>query len=232
MMNIGQLTGVGKRKRNEDFILVEDLAKADATLCLIADGMGGYENGDQAAKIVGESVYAFLNTQVDFDEKVIQKAVNKACLAMKQFNGANGSKSGATLGGIIIKKGKAHIFWVGDVKVFHFIGEALKYETESHNLINKLRSQGELLVGDSVSRIRHIVTHAIMGRLDKTIIGYHTVLIDPMSKFIICSDGVHNLISGLQLLRMVNDVRKLRAFLKEEGQDNYSLISIEDFKSV
>src|SRR5690606_32861401 len=116
-MEAKQLTGTGKRDSNQDFICIDRL-ESGASFFLIADGMGGYEKGDEAAKIVSENIFTFLNYVDSINEKKIQQAVQKANLAIKQFSIKNNIKSGATVGGIIVEEDIAHIFWVGDVMVY------------------------------------------------------------------------------------------------------------------
>ena len=46
-------------------------------LFLIADGMGGYEKGDEAARIVTENIFTFLNFVGSINKQNIQQAVQK-----------------------------------------------------------------------------------------------------------------------------------------------------------
>jgi len=84
-MDVKQLTGIGKRDSNQDFIYIDRL-ESGASFFLIADGMGGYEKGDEAARIVSENIFTFLNFVGSTNEQNIQKTVQKANLAIKQFN--------------------------------------------------------------------------------------------------------------------------------------------------
>jgi serine/threonine protein phosphatase PrpC len=129
-MQIQQLTGKGKRETNQDFICVNKL-ESGASFFLIADGMGGYEKGDEAAKITTENIFTFLNYVETINEKNIKQAVQKANLAIKQFNTENIIKSGATIGGIIVEKGTVHIFWVGDIKVSQINNDKVLFQTKS-----------------------------------------------------------------------------------------------------
>jgi protein phosphatase len=55
-MKMQQITGTGKRESNQDFICIDKL-ESGASFFLIADGMGGYDRGDEAAKIVSENIF-------------------------------------------------------------------------------------------------------------------------------------------------------------------------------
>ena len=59
-MNIISHTGIGKRNENQDLILISELQN-DMSLYLVVDGMGGYENGFEAAKIIIEEARIYLS---------------------------------------------------------------------------------------------------------------------------------------------------------------------------
>lgn len=76
-MQIQQLTGKGKRETNQDFICVNKL-ESGASFFLIADGMGGYEKGDEAAKITTENIFTFLNCVKNINEQNITTSCSKS----------------------------------------------------------------------------------------------------------------------------------------------------------
>ena len=138
------LTYKGKRKVNQDVVLIKNIGH-DTYLYLVADGMGGYDNGEIAASIVVENIETFLSNCHPIDEFSIDKAINKANLALRQFQEKNISKLGSTIGGAIMSgKSAAIIFWVGDVKILHYSKGKLNFESKSHNLINELSNNEDL----------------------------------------------------------------------------------------
>ena len=76
----------------------------DSYIYLVADGMGGYDNGDIAAEMVIDSLTTFLFNSDQFNVNVIHKAINKANLALRQYQEQHQSKLGSTLGGILISE--------------------------------------------------------------------------------------------------------------------------------
>ncbi|MBC8645353.1 PP2C family protein-serine/threonine phosphatase [Flavobacterium lindanitolerans] len=229
-MKVQQLTGTGKRESNQDFICINRL-ESGASFFLIADGMGGYDRGDEAAKIVSENIFTFLNYVDNINEQNIQQAVQKANLAIKQFNVKNNIKSGATIGGIIVEKNISHIFWIGDVMVYQINKDKVLFQTKSHTLINSLLESNSIKEEKSLERYKHIVTRSITGKPSESSIGYQSIEFSEEDSFIICSDGVHNNISIEQILVYTcqeNGLQKLeRQFLKE-AQDNFTIITIQD----
>ena len=225
-MQIQQLTGKGQREANQDLICINRL-KSGASFFLIADGMGGYEKGDEAAKIVSENIFTFLNYVESINEKIIQIAIQKANLAIKQFNEKNTIRSGATLGGIIMKDAIAHVFWVGDVMVYQINNNKVLFQTKSHTLLNSLVESDTIKEVKNLEKYRHLVTRSVSGKPSEPKIGYYSVQFSEDDLFIICSDGVHNTVSVGQILVYMsqeNGLQKLKSQFLEEAQDNYSII--------
>ena len=227
-MQIQQLIGIGKRETNQDFICIERL-ESGASFFLIADGMGGYEKGDEAAKIVSENIFTFLNHVESISEQNIQQAIQKANLAIKQFNNKNNIKSGATIGGVILDKNISHVFWVGDVMVYQINKDKILFQTKSHTLVNSLLESESIKEEKSLEKYKHIVTRSISGKPSESNIGYHSSLFSQDDMFIICSDGVHNAISIEQILLFTNQkngFQELESKFLKNTQDNYSIITI------
>lgn len=227
-MKIQQLTGKGKREINQDFICIYRL-ESGASFFLIADGMGGYEKGDEAARIVSENIFTFLNYVESINEQNIQQAVQKANLAIKQFNTRNNIKSGATIGGIILEKNIVHIFWIGDVIVSQINKSKVLFQTKSHTFVNSLLESDSINEEKSLEKYKHIVTRSVSGNPTESKIGYYSATVDNEDLFILCSDGVHNLVSIEQLLIFTHQkngfIELERQYLKEAA-DNYSIIIV------
>ena len=223
----------GKREINQDFVLVQNM-NPETSLLLIADGMGGYNHGEIAAQLVAENILVYLSTVKVIDQSPIQKAVNKANLAIRQFKEKNKTSLGATVGGIILQSNLATCFWVGDVKIYHFKKKKLVFESYSHTLINQLKENGSIVTDDRIDKYRHIVTRSIHGQLENSQISYQNFdNITEDDLFIICSDGVHDLLDGMQiqehlskLVSVEQAVNEIEIYLQKHASDNFSLIAL------
>jgi len=229
------ISHIGKRRINQDFTLVKSI-NADTFLYLIADGMGGYDNGDVAASIVIDSVSTFLTNTKELNENAIKKAINKANLAVRQYQEQHHSKLGSTLGGIIVSGETARAFWVGDVKILHYSKSKLSFESKSHNLRNELSESDDSKDNLDFSKYNHIVTRSIQGDVKKSEPSFKNILLNKGDKVFICSDGVHNIIDSLTLQYLLNlnessgtILDSIDQRLLQEANDNASLILIEDF---
>jgi serine/threonine protein phosphatase PrpC len=224
----------GKRDINQDFVLTERI-NSTLELFLITDGMGGYENGETAAKLVAENVLAYLSTIKKVNEKEIQHGINKANLAIKQKIHDTGSKMGATAGGVVVFENQVYCFWVGDVMIFHFNKKKLQFESSPHTLINKIKKNGSLKSIENISKYRHVVTKSIQGEISHSTIDYHKFgRMTEEDLIIICSDGVHDIINGFEMegiLSANNSIRESLSIFEQrcflESKDNFSLILIQ-----
>ena len=229
------ISHIGKRKTNQDRILAKKI-NTDSHLYLIADGMGGYNYGDIAAEMVIYSLTAFLSNSSQFNENVIHKAINKANLALHQYQEKHLSKLGSTLSGIIVSGKIAKTFWVGDVKILHYSNGKLRFESKTHNLSSELSETDYSNDSINFSKFNHIVTRSIQGDIKKSVPSYQELLLNKDNKLFICSDGVHTIIDPQTLQFLLNkedSTDSLMAIidqrLEKEASDNASLILIEDF---
>lgn len=222
-------TGLGSREQNEDVILIEKFSQS-STLYLIVDGMGGYEKGEVAAKLVAENIATYLRTATELTTPAVQTAVNKANLAVRQYNEANGISSGATLGGVLLIGSSALCFWLGDVKVYHLHNDKLFRESKSHSLLNEMSDEDFPKSAENRRRYGHIVTRSVSGKRENTTLdSFQIDNLSAQDSIIICSDGVHNTmtIQHIQtLLENPGHTSEINNYLNIHAKDNFSLIMI------
>ena len=233
-MNHITYTHIGKRDENQDLIHIENIG-LNTQLYLVVDGMGGYENGALAAKIVAENLSTFLATIKKVTKADLQKGVNKANLALKKQKASSQTKMGATIGGVIIEENNAICFWVGDVKIFHFKNNKLFYESTEHTLVKELATNKAISNPKQLSKYQHIVTRSVQGEIDKSqISSIELTDISNNDLIFVCSDGVHNIMDGHSLgyilrnsINLDTAIETITNRLKLESIDNASLILIK-----
>lgn len=222
-------TGIGTREQNEDVILIEQLNQNN-TLYLVVDGMGGYEKGEVAAKLVADNIATYLRSILEIDYAHIQNAVNKSNLAIKQYNKINHITSGATLGGIIVSGNSALCFWLGDVKLYYLKNNKLVQESQSHSFLNEMSDENFPRSAENRRRYGHIVTRSVSGKRENTTLdSFQIDNLSDQDSLILCSDGVHNTmtIQHIQtLLTNPGHTSEIHEYLNIHAKDNYSLITI------
>lgn len=223
----------GSRSTNEDVVTDHIFSNGDRLL-LVVDGMGGYSSGDKAAKSISESIVTYFNST---NERItpyhIQKAINKANLMIRQLSNEFQEKMGATVGGVLIGKGKAIAFWVGDVKILRFSSDELIFESNDHTLLNRLKISHNSIVERVPSNVHHIVTRSVSGSVEQSECEIQTFMdLDDNTSFIVCSDGVTEVFEPIQISELLRTSETREGFLSEiesyllnQSKDNFSLIA-------
>lgn len=227
------VTHKGKRSTNEDFVLSQSL-NSEQYLSIIADGMGGYEKGEEASRIITEKISSHLSTLLSINDVDIQFAIDNANKAINEFKEKAEIKLGATIGGMVLQNDCAKCFWVGDVKIYHFHNRQLCFESDPHSLMSELINNGNIVDADKIAKYKHIVTRSIHGEPGKSEAAF--IDIKPIGKediFIICSDGVHDVINGIQMELLLKEKTEIEFVVSEiehlcevNSKDNYSFIVI------
>lgn len=224
-MKIISHTGIGKRKENQDVILTEELY-SETSLCLIVDGMGGYENGKVIAEKIASSIFNNLNNISLIDSTKIDEAIKKTNLEVKIYNEKENSKSGATIGGAIVFKNKINLFWVGDVSIHLFKEKEIIFKSKSHTLINDMLNNKNILSNQTIEKYKHIVTNSISGKREIIEKGFFEFGNNEFDSILICSDGVLDTITPLNF---INDtLENINVNLLKKAVDNYSYIIINN----
>lgn len=228
------LSDKGKRKINQDYVLTKSISP-DAYLFLLADGMGGYEDGEIAAKLVAEEISKYLLELSNVTVEDIQSAINQANLSLYELKRHKDKKAGATVGGVYLKSNTAICFWVGDVKIFHFHNRVLVFESKPHSLMNEVMNNGSITNTDEAVRYKHVVTRSVQGEPSKSEV--EIKVIDDMTNedlLLISTDGVHDILEGIQIQRILKSAKNMDETLKDiefrcaiDSKDNYSAIFIQ-----
>jgi protein phosphatase len=187
---VGAVTDTGlKRKGNEDSFLAESPA------FLVADGMGGYEAGDQASAAVVAAFREYVRgpgfpTLADVRAALVAAEVGVATVADHTERGA-----GSTVTGVILveHEGAPHwlVFNVGDSRVYRHHGSELEQLTIDHSLGQELVDQGAMRHEDLATfPERNVITRAI-GAADSAADSWLMPVLNG-ERLMICSDGLYS----------------------------------------
>lgn len=226
-MRVFEYTGVGGRKVNQDYITHAIMDDAHAVF-IVADGMGGYSNGEVAAQVAADAVRDFVeeNYKVMAPNFLLREAINFAnesisirrlALQVKQM--------GTVIVVAYVCDSVAWLAWVGDSRIYVMRDDKPIYQTEDHSLINDLRQVNTLKSAD-LERYSAIVTRSLMGGNENSSPDIHSVDVQPGDVLWLCSDGVHK---EIPVYWMPDDESELKTFLDGQAKhlsDNYTLIKV------
>ena len=243
------LTDVGrKRNHNEDSFLIDD----ELQLYVVADGMGGHAGGGTASRIAVETIDKELrraresrdnpfvtspNLQDSLLPDALRTAVERACLAI--FTTAQEdprlSGMGTTVISLVVRDNQVFFAHVGDSRAYLIRGPLIQQVSEDHSLVNEQIKAGMITPEEAKhSRYKNIITRSV-GFEEEVQVDVMGVVAEPGDVFLLCSDGLANMVEDRELHEVVQstsslaDVPKRLIDLANErgGDDNITAIVVQ-----
>ena len=149
-MEFAYRTDIGRRRpNNQDYVGIFK-NQSEATLALVADGMGGHRGGDVASEMaVSHLGYAFEKTDTAEIESIVrwlifelQQENDMILQKAKQYTDLSGM--GTTVVAVIISGTRFVVANIGDSRGYLYRNGHLVQITEDHSLVNELVKHGEL----------------------------------------------------------------------------------------
>ena len=232
------------RKDNQDaFLSLPDLG-----FFCVADGMGGCSNGALASKWICEALLAGCPDFVAEETSVITR-VARLNAVLQQVNSRirsyireNGLKAmGSTIALLLFdsaNRSHAVIAHAGDSRVYRLRKGTLRCLTRDHTvgeeLSAKTSSRREAAnLGARSNPLTHILTRAV-GTEYKLRPSWRHIDVFPGDSFLICSDGVHDMLDDGQIAAVMNAggspeqiALRLQGEVVAAGAgDNYSIVCL------
>lgn len=225
------------RKTNEDIFVVEQ----DAGFCLVADGMGGAAAGEVASRIFLESALeVFLGYESASKENAqenVQKTFRLANEKIIDHVTRNPQHQGMGCTAELIKFFDTGFVLghVGDSRTYRIRDGILKQLTKDHSLVQNQIDQGLLTPEQARDHsLRNIILRAV-GTEENLALDLINGNIYPGDIFLLCSDGLtdmisddlilRNLISALDLSQKTDKLIELAN--SAGGKDNVTVVLVE-----
>lgn len=215
------------RTVNEDSTLARD----EAGLWLVADGMGGHANGRWASQTLVASFAA-----------LTAAAVGEAALLAAFGDGnsaifAEGKRAGAAMGttGVLlhIAGDTALCAWVGDSRAYRWRAGTLARLTHDHSLVQEMVDRGSLAPEDAEDHpLGHVLSRAV-GAGAEVDADVTRDAAQPGDRYLLCSDGLTKVVADSEIARILGEPpaaaadRLLALTLDRGAPDNVSLVLIE-----
>lgn len=236
------VTDVGKhREINEDYVYTsEEPVGGLPNLFIVADGMGGHNAGDYASShAVMRFTEEVANSQPDcLIEDVLIDAVSQAntCIYQTSLKDATLCGMGTTLVAASCKDNCLRVVNVGDSRLY-LINQEITQVTKDHSLVEEMVSLGGM---DREAARNHpdknIITRAI-GVKPVVKADLFTVRMQQEDKFLLCSDGLTNMVRDEEILQIVKENESIEAAAQKlietanehGGRDNITVVLVEPF---
>ena len=196
------LTHVGLvRDRNEDAFL----ERPEHGIWAVADGMGGHEQGDYASARVIDRLAAF-KPFADLEEFTdeVRRALSHIDVHLRARAKATGPQAviASTVACLLVYREEFAAVWAGDSRVYQLRDGELTQLTIDHSRVQELIAAGQLTSAEASGHPEaHVVTRAIgAGRLH---FGTRVGVVRPGDRFLLCTDGLTNMVGGDEIAREV-----------------------------
>ena len=213
------ITDVGqKRQNNEDNFLIND----EINLYVVADGMGGHVGGEFASQIAVTTIeeviqnvevdpeatrpdWGALGSAVAISGEKLKYAIRLA--GKRIFDRTNDEPElrgmGTTTVAMLFDQNKVFLAHVGDSRAYLIRGATVSQVTEDHSLVNEQIRLG-LITREAARnhKLKNIITRSVGYQEDVEI---DTIVrpVDKGDRFVLCSDGLSNLVDENEILDVV-----------------------------
>ena len=207
MMIVSAISDIGvKRENNEDAMF----ASSDKVLPLfiVADGMGGHNAGDIASNMAVEIIRdGFISMKDNLNSsRKIKKAIKNVLLEANDFiykksldlDGCKGM--GTTVVLAYYFNNKFYLGNVGDSRAYIISNNNIRQITDDHTLVNELIKKGSINKSQALNHPqRNVITQALGTDIDIKIDIYE-VDFNEGNVFLLCSDGLYNMVDEESIL--------------------------------
>ncbi len=236
------LTDIGRqRSNNEDSHLYwepdsHEEFRRKGRLAVIADGMGGYEGGQEASRIAVETVrHVYENAFASDPQNTLTAALASAHRVIQRYATEHPQfyGMGTTCTAVAIVDRQLHFAHVGDSRLYHIRDQSISRLTRDHSYVGKLVESGIVRSEDAESHPqRHILTAALgTGRDVTPHVPDHPFPLKDGDTLLLCTDGLWGLVGDQELARAAQSTPPAEACsqlvttaLERGGPDNITVL--------
>ena len=209
------------RENNEDAVAVDSLTG----LCVLADGMGGYNAGEIASGMA----CAFIKSEMsrwlsqagkNANAKEVKRAL-EICVQNANhsiFNAANSNPQytgmGTTLVVGVFQPGRLMLGHIGDSRCYRLRGAEFQQITKDHSLLQEQIDAGLITPEQALtSANKNLVTRAL-GVEDAVLLDVTEHRVEEGDTYMLCSDGLSDMVRD----HLIADIMLGHSSLEEKGR--------------
>ena len=238
------LTDIGQvRSMNQDYIYSSpERVGSLPNLFLVADGMGGHQAGDYASRFAVENLVIYLNRegkgspvmQLKTGIGIVNGLLYEESLLREELKGM-----GCTLVAGVVEDNILYVANVGDSRLYLIHGSLIHQVTRDHSYVEEMVAMGQMERDSSAyNRQKNIITRA-MGISETVDTDFFEVDLEPGDYFLLCSDGLTNMVEDRDICRIVSGPGTMRekasALIAEAnrrgGNDNIAVVLVKPLES-
>lgn len=223
-------TDTGRQRRGN-----EDRVFARPPVFVVADGMGGAQAGEVAAKIAVEAFKAGLSGSGTTEQRLAKRAreANRQIfdVASTEHDRAG---MGTTLTAAYLDGSELAIAHVGDSRAYLFRGGSLKRLTQDHSLVDELVRRGKLSEEEAAEHPQRSIITRALGPEPNVDVDTWTYPVRAGDVLLLCSDGLTSMISEDRVTEILAGAQPLEAAAqalideanRAGGRDNITVVLV------
>jgi len=237
-----------KYKPNEDSLFAAQLdpgagmQAVSSGLYVIADGMGGHANGQDASRSAIQTIIDFMlpklskNMESSNPGELLANAVQHANQVVHQHNIEQRADMGTTVTAVLIVGTTAYVTNVGDSRTYLYREpDGLRKVTNDHSVVASLVEAGIIKPDDIYTHPKRNQIYRSLGEKSLVEVDTFVVQLQPGDRLLLCSDGLWDMVRDPKIESIVkntlSDPRKtadalIQAALDGGGEDNVSVIVV------
>lgn len=245
MLNISYFgdTDSGRvRTNNEDAYIVQHIWDNKHVLCLVIDGVGGYEGGEVAAGIAQQKIVEFLEKYTDGERlDLLKQAVveaNNEIVKQRDIQRQYASMSCVLTACLIhTEKKVVHMVHVGDTRLYQYHAGKLEKLSHDHSLVGYREEIGNLTEEEAMNHPQRNIVERTLGDVlhqidDNNFLEAATFPLMPDATLLLCSDGLSDMLTSMEIASVLQQnislkekVKQLIACANEKGgNDNITVV--------
>ena len=231
MIEFGHLTHVGlRRELNEDTYYGD----GELGLWLVADGMGGHEDGEVASALAREAIVREVRAGTGLAQAI--RIADEDIIRASRKRG-DALPMGTTVVAARVSGSRFEVAWVGDSRVYLWRDGQLAQLSQDHSYVQELIGRGAISVEQARSHPhRNVVTQAL-GVTEPQQLNVETMSGDlgVGLQLLLCSDGLTEEVDDAHIARLLSrqdcsaqeSVEELvSAALDGGGSDNITVVLV------
>ena len=241
-IEMASLSDVGRqRANNEDSFLYwepdsDDEFRRKGSLAIVADGMGGYEGGQEASRLAVETVRSVYDRAFQRDpQQALISAFEAAHAGIQRYASEHTQFQGmgTTCTAVSILGRQLCFAHVGDSRLYLVRGAAITRLTRDHSYVGRLVESGIVRSEDAESHPqRHILTAALgSGREVVPDAPERPLALESGDALVLCTDGLWSLVGEQELASTVRSATPaesclalVQMALERGGPDNVTVL--------
>lgn len=247
IVSTGLDVGLKRRgKPNEDSLLALQNTRflrgnaCPVGLFVVADGMGGHENGQEASNLVTQSLSKSVMPAViygptdDNYAELLAEGVHHANLEVYQRNRQAGVDMGTTIVAALVINTTAYIVSAGDSRVYLYRSSSgLTQITRDHSTVARLVENGLIKPEEVYTHPRRNEIYRSLGHHPSEDLDKFILALQPDDVLMLCSDGLWEMVRDHDIQDIIANTASqptqtsaalVQAALDGGGKDNISVI--------